>query len=275
MRTTRRRWIALGAAFGAGVAAVVVSALGAFAGAGAAAPQAAPVNTSPPTISGTPQEGSTLTGNRGSWSNNPSDYNFYWLRCDKDGGSCSMITGATAKTYKLKSVDTGNTLRLRIRAKNADGTTNATSVPTAVVTKSAPPPPNKGACTGTRGGTVSVNDIAPPIRLLVDRWDFNPGVVRADTQTIVARIHISDTCGDSVSGAQVWATAIPYNQVSVEQQASGSDGYATLTFRVQGGFPANPGRQEIMAILVRASDPSENPLAGKSTRRALRLPVSV
>ena len=87
--THRKRWVAIGAAFGAGVAAVVVSALAAFAGSGAAASQAKPVNTQPPTISGTPQEGQTLHGDRGNWTNNPTDYNWYWFRCDKNGGSCN------------------------------------------------------------------------------------------------------------------------------------------------------------------------------------------
>ncbi len=277
MQTThRRRWLGLGAVFGAGVAAVVVAGLGVFAAQGIAASADKPANTSPPTISGTPQEGKTLTGDKGKWDNKPTDINYYWLRCDKDGGSCSTIGGATDQKYTLKSVDVGNTLRLRVQAKNGDGTTLATSVPTAVITKAAAPAPptsNKGTCS-SKSGTVTVKDIELPIRLLVDKWDFSPNVVVPGTQTVVARIHISDTCGHSVSGAQVWGTAIPYNQVTVEQGTTDASGYATLNFRVQGGFPANPGKQQIMAMLIRASDPSENPLAGKSTRRALSLAVN-
>ena len=43
----KRRWAALGAVFGAGVAAVVVAALTAFVTSGGAAGKVAPVNTSP------------------------------------------------------------------------------------------------------------------------------------------------------------------------------------------------------------------------------------
>ena len=275
-RNNRKRWIGLGAVFGAGVAAVVVAGLGVFAAQGVAASADKPDNTSPPTISGTPQEGKTLTGDKGKWDNNPSDYNYYWLRCDKTGGSCSTISGATDQKYKLKSVDIGNTLRLRVQAKNGDGTTVATSVPTGVVTKAeaaAPPASNKGTCS-SKSGTASVKDIELPIRLLVDKWDFTPNVVVPGTSNVVARIHVADTCGHSVSGAQVWGTAIPYNQVSVEQSTTDSSGYATLTFRVKSGFPANPGKQQIMAMLIRASDSSENALAGKSTRRVLSLAVN-
>ena len=108
----------------------------------------------------------------------------------------------------------------------------------------------------------------------MNKWQFSPSVVNRATRTIVARIRITDTCNHTVSGVRVWATAIPYNQVSVEQATTGGDGYATLTFRMQSGFPANPGRQQIMAMLVRAVDPSGSALAGKSTRRVLELPVN-
>jgi hypothetical protein len=47
-----------------------------------------PVNASPPVISGTPQEGKTLTGRRGVWSNNPTAFDYRWYRCDEKGGHC-------------------------------------------------------------------------------------------------------------------------------------------------------------------------------------------
>ena len=234
-----------------------------------------PQNTDPPSISGTAQVGKTLTGDKGKWDNDPKDFNYFWMRCSKTGGSCSEIGGAHALKYTPVSGDTGNTLRFKVEAVNGAGSTFASSVPTAVVTASSGGGGSSGSsstCTGS--GTVNVKDISPPIRLLVDKWQFNPSVVNVGTRTIAARIHIVDTCNHAISGARVWATAIPYNQVSVEQATTGGDGYATLTFRVQSGFPANPGRQQIMAILVRATDPNGSALAGKSTRRVLRLAVN-
>src|SRR6266545_500219 len=99
----------LGGVFGAGIAAVVAFAI--LAGAGTAASSAKPVNSSPPTISGTPQEGKTLTGNRGTWDNSPTDYDYSWRRCSAGGGNCSTIGGANALTYTLKAADVGKTLR--------------------------------------------------------------------------------------------------------------------------------------------------------------------
>src|SRR6266540_155888 len=124
-----------------------------------------PVNTAPPTISGTPQQGQTLTANRGSWSGGqPQTYTYQWRRCDQTGGSCADISGATASTYVPKDVDVGRTLRVRVTAHNSLGARSATSTPTGVVTKAGVP----------SGNTISINDVALPNRLIIDRVQFSP-----------------------------------------------------------------------------------------------------
>src|SRR5438552_125434 len=82
--------------------------------------------------SGTPQENATLTGTNGSWTNSPSKFDYAWLRCDKNGGSCAAIGGANKTTYTLASSDVGNTIRFRVTASNSAGNNTAASAPTAL-----------------------------------------------------------------------------------------------------------------------------------------------
>lgn len=76
MRAGKRRGRLLLAASATVLAASTSLLFAAFAYGGGAAGFARPVNASPPTISGTPQGGMTLTANRGTWDNNPTDYDY-------------------------------------------------------------------------------------------------------------------------------------------------------------------------------------------------------
>src|SRR5947207_632204 len=70
----------------------------AIAGSGSAATRAAPVNTAPPTISGTPTVGQMLTASDGTWSNSPTSFAYQWLRCNTSGGSCVNVANGTLTT---------------------------------------------------------------------------------------------------------------------------------------------------------------------------------
>jgi hypothetical protein len=275
-RSIKKRWALFGALIGMGTTLALVIGLGVFAGAGAAASSVAPVNSSPPTISGTAQEGSTLTGSRGTWDNNPTAYDYFWMRCGKNGGSCSDISGARSLTYTLKAVDVGNTLRFRVRAQNADGQTDATSVPTAVViaaTKPPPPAPATGCPTGT--GSIQVANLTSPALLLIDQQQTDPSVVTGSTNQLVVRYHVSACGGRSVQGALVYATAVPFNQLSIPaEQTTGPDGYAELDFRMLPGFPVS-SKQQLIAIFTRARKSGENLLGGISSRRLFSVRVNL
>ena len=99
----------------------------------AATPRAAPKNTAPPTISGTPKVGQTMTADPGSWSGNPTSFTYQWQRCDADVAICSNLVGATSKTYTVPLADLGYRLRVRVTARNPKGADTATSAITTVV----------------------------------------------------------------------------------------------------------------------------------------------
>jgi hypothetical protein len=93
----------------------------------------APVNTAPPTISGTATVGETLTANNGTWSNSPTTFGYQWLRCNGGGNACVNVANGTQKTYTLVGADAGHTMRVRVTATNADGSATAESNQTAAV----------------------------------------------------------------------------------------------------------------------------------------------
>jgi hypothetical protein len=100
---------------------------------------AAPQNTSLPTISGKEMTGQTLTAEVGTWTNSPTSYAYQWQRCARDGTQCGDISNQTAKTYRLTDSDVGNTVRVVVTAKNADGSTSAGSKPSGVISGNSAP----------------------------------------------------------------------------------------------------------------------------------------
>ena len=266
-RSTDKRWVLFAALVGTGTLLALTVGLGAFAGSGAAASAAAPSNTDPPTISGTPQEGQTLVGHRGQWNGTVNDYNDFWVRCNKNGGSCANISGATNRNgFLLTNVDVGKTIRFKVQAKNADGSTFASSVPTAVIAAASKPvPPATGCPTGT--GAVQVSTVSPPARLLIDQQQTSPTVITSGTRQLIVRYHVSACGGRSVQGALLYATAVPFNQLSIPpEQPTGSDGWAELDFQMLAGFPVS-SKQQLVAIFARARKSGEDLLGGISTRR--------
>jgi len=136
------------------VLAALVPAVAALAPAASAAP---PANTARPTVTGTAAEGQTLTGTDGTWTNSPTAYQYQWQRCRADGAGCGAIFGATRQTYVARRADVGRTLRVRVRAVNADGATDARSDPTAVVTGGSTPQ-NTARPTITASGNPTVGE---------------------------------------------------------------------------------------------------------------------
>jgi hypothetical protein len=263
-RRTKTAILALGSAL------ILVAAVAGLAETGDAAQQAPPSNQTPPTVSGTPEEGKTLTTTNGTWSGTtPITFTYSWRRCDSDGGSCSQIGGATQSTYVLKKVDVGNTIRSRVTARNSDGSSNATSVPTAVV-RAAPAPPS--GCAGN--APIPIASVSSPERLTVDGQSISPGVVGRSSQTVTIRAHVSCN-GKAVQGALVLAEAVPFNQFTSPGEATtGADGWAQLTMTQLSGFPA-ARQQQLLVVFFRARKSGEPVLGGVSTRRLVSFPVDL
>ena len=79
-----------------------------------------PVNTTPPSLSGTgiAVEGQSLTVVDGSWTNSPTSFAHQWQHCDASGNNCTPISGATGQTYILTAADVGSTVRVQETAEN-------------------------------------------------------------------------------------------------------------------------------------------------------------
>lgn len=79
-----------------------------------------PVNSVAPALSGTAQEGQTLTCSTGTWSGSPT-YTYQWKRNGND------ITSATNSTYTLVTADVGTSIKCTVTATNFTGSATADS----------------------------------------------------------------------------------------------------------------------------------------------------
>ena len=93
----------------------------------------APIDVSPPTVTGTAVQGQTLTAAPGTWSAADATFTYQWQHCDAAGANCADVAGATAQTYAVTAADVGSTLVVVVKATDRFGSPTAPSVATAVV----------------------------------------------------------------------------------------------------------------------------------------------
>jgi len=222
----------------------------------------APKNTSSPTISGTPQQGSTLTVNPGGWSGTPSPkFSYQWQACTGTGGGCNNISGATNATYVLQQSDVSHTVRVVVTATNNKGTSTATTAETDLIA------PAKAA---QGGAAITVAQVSLPNRLTIDGVKFSP-TPATDREPITARFHVSDTRGFSISGALVYVLGLPYGWTyKAPEQPTDSTGWVTIQIHPTRNMPLRTGD---LVMFVRARKPGDNLLAGVSTRRLVQEPI--
>jgi hypothetical protein len=227
---------------------------------------ATPTNTSAPTISGSATVGSRLTANSGTWAGNqPITFVFRWLRCDASGGNCGEISGATDNQYVVTQNDVGRTLRVRVTARNDNGTRSAISNPTSVVAGQQEPPPS--------GNSVAVGQLrAAGDRLIVSQVRFSPNPVRSRTAPITARVRITDNRGRLVRGALVFMRATP-RVVQGARNATGADGWVALQLVPNQYFP-QPRSNFNVQFFVKAYRAGDPPLGGIAGYRLVQVPLA-
>lgn len=112
-----------------------------------------PVSVTPPLVIGDAVVGATLDSAAGGWTGNNITYSRQWLACSPAGGDCAAIPGATGTTFTPLGIHAGQTIRVRVEAKNGPGTgfqETATSAATAVI--AAAPAGSGGGAGGSGGG---------------------------------------------------------------------------------------------------------------------------
>ncbi|MBA2742533.1 MAG: hypothetical protein H0U46_11045 [Actinobacteria bacterium] len=223
------------------------------------APSVRPANTTEPSISGTPTVGQRLTANRGAWSGQaPITYAYQWLRCSQTGDNCGEISGASDTQYLVVAGDAGRTLRVRVTARNDNGSRSALSNETAVVGGQTQPPPPPA------GNSVNAEDLrAAGDRLVVSQVRFSPNPVTSNTAPIVARVRVTDQRGRAVRGALVFVRATP-RVVRGDRLATQADGWVSIQLIPNQFFPQprNNFNVQFFVKAYRASDPALGGIAG-------------
>src|SRR5207253_863624 len=100
-----------------------------------------PTNTVAPSLSGTAQDGVTLTAASGTWSGMATiTYAYQWQVSSDGGATWSDIAGATATTYTSPAGYAGKQVRAQVTATNSDGSSQAASPASAIILPSPPAP---------------------------------------------------------------------------------------------------------------------------------------
>ena len=122
---------------------VIVTATNAYGSASATSALAGPVGsgapavTSPPAVSGSPDQGQVLSA-VSSWTPAGSAYTYQWQTSADGGSTWADIAGATSATYQVQAADLGSEIRVRIGATNGYGQGSATSPPVGPIAANAP-----------------------------------------------------------------------------------------------------------------------------------------
>jgi hypothetical protein len=120
-------------------AGAALAAPGGVATASAERPTGVPANSAAPALSGTAAEHARLKVSKGSWSGGtPLHYTYAWSRCSSTGGECQTVAGAVKPSYQAATADVGHRMLATVAATNGEGSTEASSAPSAVIAAGVP-----------------------------------------------------------------------------------------------------------------------------------------
>jgi hypothetical protein len=215
-------------------------------------------------VSGTAQDGETLTADPGSWSGTaPLSYAYQWRSCDADGDGCADIAGADGQSFDLSAADVGSTVRVTVTATNAADSISAASDQTQTVAAAPPANTQAPSVSGTvrDGETLSADPGSwsgtAPLSFAY-QWQRCDGgdcqdIAGADEQThdlsaadvgATLRVRVTATnAADSISAAsdqtQTVAAAPPANTQAPSVSGAAQDG-ETLTADIGGWSGTGP-----------------------------------
>jgi hypothetical protein len=203
-----------------------------------------PVNTVPPSLSGTAQDGKALTVAKGTWTGVATIvYTYQWQMSTDGGTTWTDIAGATGTSYTPPAGWAGRQVRAIVTATNGDGSAQATSPASAVII--ANPPVNTVA--PTLGGTAQ---------------DGKAITVAKGTWTGIATITYTYQWQVSTDGGATWtdiagATGTSYTppagwagrQVHAIVTATNGDGSAQATSPTSAVILANPPVNTVLPTL--------------------------
>lgn len=193
----------------------------------AAAPVSPPINSVAPSISGTAQEGQTLSANTGAWSGSPT-YAYQWRR----GGTA--ISGANGASHVLVTADVGATITVTVTCTNAGGSTSATSAATAtIIAATAGTPLPAPSLTRTSANTT-----------LPATFSFDRTLLADGTQAVMRRSATDDMASPTESAVlTVNAATSSYNF-----GLGGTAGYFQLGLWAGGARPASLNWSPVVGV---------------------------
>jgi len=233
-----------------------------------AATSLAPANTTPPTITGTPAAGQTLSEVDGQWTGaTPITFTYVWQACDATGGTCAPITGATAKTYLLTTAEVGKTVRVVVTATNANGSQVSTTVPTAIIASSGPSTLIKLPNGST---SIDASEVTGTARLILSTFKVQQTQPLHSRAPFRVTFTVTDTRGYVVRNALVYVIGLPYNRIlTAPEQHTGQDGTVTFQLTPTKLQPLKTGAR--LVLFARARVQGDSLLAGASQRRLVEV----